>query len=120
MAIDGNGASQIVGFFVVSSEDEPTLRKMVQVFKAKNPCWEKIEVVVTDKDMTERIVFKSEMPHIQLQLCLFHVLRTFKREISVEKYSITSGEKDTILDKLQSITYSSSEEYDKHYIEFCE
>ena len=118
MAIDGNGASQIVGFFVVSSEDEPTLRKMVQVFKTKNPCWENIEVEVTDKDMTERIVFKSEMPHIQLQLCLFHVLRTFKREITVEKYSITGREKDTILDKLQSITYSSSEDYDKHYTEF--
>ena len=43
--------------------------------------------------MTERNVIISEMPHICLQICLFHVLRTFGREITPDKMGISSGEK---------------------------
>ena len=54
---------------------------------------EKVKVVISDTDMTEKNVMKSEMPEIHLQICLFHILRTFGREITPEKMGITSSEK---------------------------
>ena len=48
---------------------------------------------MTDKDMTERVMIKLEIPQASLQICLFHVLRTFGREITINKMGITSGEK---------------------------
>ena len=63
-----------------------------------------------------RKVLKSEMPQISLLLCLFHVLRTCKREITTEKMEITSAQRTTVLEVLQRITYSpSEEEYTTNY-----
>ena len=53
---------------------------------------------MTEKDMTERGVFKTEMPQINLEICLFHMLRTFGREVTIEKMGITTGERSTVLD----------------------
>ena len=65
---------------------------------------------MTDKDMNERDVLSEAFPNATLQLCLFHVLRTFGREITVEAMSIRSSEHSVALDILQKIAYSSSAE----------
>ena len=65
---------------------------------------------MTDKDMNERDVLSEAFPNATLQLCLFHVLRTFGREITVEAMSIRSAERSVALDILQKIAYSSSAE----------
>jgi hypothetical protein len=44
--------------------------------------------------MSERNVLGKAMPQANLQLCLFHVLRNFRREITPEKLGITPGEKN--------------------------
>ena len=119
--IDGNGESQVVAAFLVQTESEPTLRSMTKVFKEQNSKWEDVKVILTDKDMVERGVFKSEMPQVSMEICLFHVLRTFGREITVEKMGVTLGEKATILDKIQELAYSWSEEsYQSQYDSLCE
>ena len=82
LCIDGNGYSHVVASFLVHHEDEVTVREMGKVFKAKNPASEDTSVIVTDKDMTERGIFKTELPDIVLQICLFHILRTFSREVT--------------------------------------
>lgn len=41
---------------------------------------QKLEVLVGDKDFADRIVFKEKFPSTKIQVCLFHALRTFKRE----------------------------------------
>nr|XP_042913684.1 uncharacterized protein LOC122273738 [Parasteatoda tepidariorum] len=38
---------------------------------------------MTDKDITERGVFKEKFDHASLAICLFHTLRTFKREVTI-------------------------------------
>ena len=38
---------------------------------------------MTDKDFLERSVYGQVFPEAQLQLCLFHVLKSLKREIHV-------------------------------------
>ena len=66
--------------------------------------------------MAERTVFSEEIPNSDLQICLFHVLRTFKREITTEKMGITGGQKTTVLEIIQNLAYSRSEaEYIDHY-----
>ena len=104
LVVDGNGESQIVASFLVHNEEEHLIREMIRIFKEQNQKWEKVNVALTDKDM-ERKVLKSEMPQISLSLCLFHVLRTFKREITMEKMGLTNEERNAALEILQRLTY---------------
>ena len=92
--IDGNGETQVAASFLVENEDEESVCYMMQLFKIRKPNWCKIEVFITDKDMTERNVIKSEIPQVHLQICLFHVMRTFHCEVTIKKMGITSSERD--------------------------
>lgn len=47
--------------------------------------------------MAERTAFKSKMPQIELQLCLFHVLKNFEREITTTKRGISEIERKRVL-----------------------
>ena len=94
---DGEGKTRPVSLFLVTDETEETIRNMLELFKADNPKWEQIRVVLTDKDMSQRKCFKEAFPQIDLQLCLFHVLRNFNREISCAKHNISSEERNYII-----------------------
>ena len=91
LTVDSNGESEVVAAFIVTNEEEQTIRSMIQTFKEHNPAWEQVKVALTDKDMVERKTLTSEMPAISLLICLFQVLRTFKREITTEKMDITAA-----------------------------
>ena len=69
LVVDGNGESQIVASFLVHNEEEHLIREMIRIFKEQNQKWEKVNVTLTDKDMVERKVLKSEIPQISLSLC---------------------------------------------------
>eukprot|EP00794_Sanderia_malayensis_P004947 gene4947-5595_t len=45
---------------------------------------------MSDKYFTEREVLKNEFPSAELQICLFHVLRSIRREVTTDKMCITS------------------------------
>ena len=107
---DGNGQSEIVAACLVASEQRVVIEKMVNAFKKLNSAYCSTRVIMTDKDMNERDVLSEAFPNATLQLCLFHVLRTFGREITVEAMSIRSAERSVALDILQKIAYSSSAE----------
>ena len=74
---------------------------MFELFKENNPSWCKVSVVLTDKDMTERGCFSDAFPGVSLQICLFHVKRNFRREITGGKYNITSSEREEYLEYMQ-------------------
>lgn len=121
MIIDGNGDSHIAAAFLVQEEDIQSLRKMMEIFTQQNPEWDKVQVVITDKDMTERKVFKEKMPQVSLQICLYHVLRTFNRELTIDKMGITSGERLTPLSITQELAYARNENiYMQKYEEFTQ
>ena len=68
--------------------------------------------------MDERQVVKEAFPSASTLICLFHVLRTFKREISCKKLGITPGQRVCSLELLQKMAYASSEsEYEAMYSE---
>lgn len=49
-------------------------------------------------------------------ICLFHTLRSFKREITCEKVQIRPGERDHVLELITKLAYSKSEvKYDQNY-----
>ena len=91
---------------------------MIRLFKEVNPAWQRVGVIITDKDFTERSVFSEEFSGSTLQLCLFHVLKSFRREITCDKFGLRPGEQDYVLELLTKLVYSSSEEECKnHYAE---
>ena len=116
LVVDGNGQSEIIAIYITSLETEEAITKMVQVFKANNSCWDMTRVVMTDKDLIERAVFRNEFPKSSLLICLFHTLRSFKREITCEKLSIRAGEREHALELITAIAYSKSElKYNENY-----
>ena len=64
--VDGNGYTQPICIFLVYQETEETITAMVEMFKQANPTWTRIVVIITDKDMTERNVFKKCFPQVRL------------------------------------------------------
>ena len=108
MAIDGNGHSEIVGLYLTVSETATSLRGMLQAFKKMNNAWQRTTVVMTDKDLTERKTLAEEFPNAALQLCLFHTLRSFKREFSLDKLGLRPGIRDTVLEILGKMANAKS------------
>ena len=108
--VDGNGESEIVGVWIVLNEDKETIIRMTDCFKKYNHSHGLIEVIMIDKDMTERDVLKNQFPNASVQLCLFHTLRSFKREITSQKLGVTELETTMCLEIIKKMVYSHSEE----------
>lgn len=116
LIVDSNGQSEIVGVFLTVIETQEAITEMVHAFKHHNTKWSSTNVVISDKDFTERAVFHAEFPDAALIICLFHTLRSFKREVTCEKLGISPGEREHALEILTKLAYSSSAaEYAQHY-----
>ena len=119
LVIDGNGQSEIVSLFLTTSETKPAITEMIKAFKAANPSWHKVGVVITDKDFTERAVFVENFLGVSLHICLFHVLRAFRREITCEKLSLRPGERDHCLELLSKLAYCLQKMSTKSIMPVC-
>jgi zinc finger SWIM domain-containing protein 3 len=116
---DSNGQSEIVSVCLLVSEDADSITWMMNSFKERNSEWERIRVVMADKDIGERDIIKQLLPQAAVLICLFHTLRTLRREITCEKMGITSGQRTLCLELVQKMAYSYSElEYSNLYAEF--
>lgn len=109
LVVDGNGESEIVGLMLAADEQQDTVRQMMIFFKELNPQWNKVNCIMADKDMTERQIMKEELPQASLLICLFHTMRTFRREVTTEKMGISNDERLQVLEILQSMAYSKNE-----------
>ena len=115
-AKDENVDSHIVCAFLVQQEDEVTLTNMLQLFTDRNYKWDQIQVVITDIDLGERNVFKKLFLQVCLQICLFHVLGPFSRELTNDKLGITAGENTTLLAKVDGLAYVRKlQDYEEKY-----
>jgi len=108
LVVDGNGESETVSVFLVTSEDGDTISGMLQLFEQHNPDWPKVKTVLSDKDFAERAVYKQHFPNANLQICLFHVLCSMKREITVGKKYIAQEQRCYALDIIQKLAYSAN------------
>ena len=115
MIVDGNGESEVAALWLLSSEDKHTIQQMVTIFKRHN-CTEGTKCIMADKDMTEREVLTEEIPNAVLLICLFHTLRTFRREITADKMYVTSEQRKMVLEIITKLVYARSEsEYQQYY-----
>ena len=49
---------------------------------------------MADKDMTEWDVLTKKLPQADILICLYHTLKSFRGEISIEKMETSVGERD--------------------------
>lgn len=105
---DGNGESEIIAVWMIVTEDCASISQMAEIFKKYNPNWEKTKTIMSDKDFIERDALKSQFPEATILICLFHVLRTFRREITCDKLGITSAERILALEILQKMAYAKT------------
>ena len=106
---DANGQSEVIAVCLLVQEDADSVTWMVNAFKKNNEDWHKIRIIMADKDKGEREVLKQCIPNASVLICLFHTLRTFRREVSCEKKENSSGQKSTCLEFLQKLCYVYSE-----------
>ena len=90
---DSNGQSEIVGVYLLVCEDAESMKWIISTFKKYNSEWQRIRVVMADKDIQERDVIKQCLPNASVLIRLFHTLRSFRRKISCEKLGISSGQR---------------------------
>lgn len=110
LIIDGNGESQIAAMFII------TVSKMFTTFKTQNPKHNEIKVILSDKNFADRRAYSEAFPNARLQLCIFHVLRNFDREITTKKMDISGQQKKNVLAIIQKMVFASTlGEYDELY-----
>ena len=113
---DSNGESEIIGVCLLVSEDASSMKWMMDTFKKCNAEWERVHVLMADKDIGERDVLKQCLPNACVLICLFHIPRSFRREIICEKLWLSSVQRFSSLEFLQKMAYSSTEtEYNDSY-----
>lgn len=62
---------------------------------------------------------EMKMPGVDILICVFHVMRSFRREVATDKLGISVGERDISLEFLSKIAHACSEdEYLEFYAEF--
>lgn len=109
MAEDSNGQSEVIAIGLLVSEDKETLKWFFETFRSQNELpARKTIVIMTDKDLTERSVIKDVFPDAFLRICLFHVLRSFNREVTCQKMGITPSQRDTVKELFQKLCYCST------------
>lgn len=87
MVVDGNGESEVVTLWLAANKDKVTINHLMDVFIKHNNTT-KAKCIMADKDMVERDIIAEKVPSATLMICLFHTLRTFRREITVEKMNL--------------------------------
>lgn len=113
--VDGNGESEVIALWMVVAEDKPTISNLMDVFKKHNDTTN-TKCIMADKDMVERDTLSGKIPNANLLICLFHTLRTFRREITTEKMNISAAQRVTILELITKMVYAQNEtSYEEFY-----
>lgn len=110
MVEDSEGCGVVVAVGILMNENEDTINWFIKKFKECNCNHFKTKVIMSDKDSKERNSFRRNFPGATLQICLFHTLQIFNREVSHKKMGISSAESELSKTFLTELAYASSEE----------
>lgn len=106
---DANGCTEVVCVAVLVQEDAACLTWLLAKLKDLNPAWVNTKCIMSDKDLLERDVLRKSFPSSSLLICVFHTLRTFRKEVSCAKLNIKPHERDSVLELLQKMVNAKSE-----------
>ena len=90
-------------------EDAESLGWLIETFKSRNPTITSTRLVMADKDLNERDMLKELLPWAKVLICLFHTLKTFRREITMDTMKISAEMRENCLHFLQKMCYAKSE-----------
>ena len=91
---DSMGASEIADIGLLVSENAESLRWLLNA------------VIMADKDLNERQILKECFPTASVLICLFHTLRSFKRELSDKRFSLSESQNITLKELFQKMCYA--------------
>ena len=109
MVVDSNGESEVIALWLVATESKSMINQLTETFVSYNDA-SNTKCIMADKDMTERDLLSEKIPTAQLLICLFHVLRTFRREITCEKMGITAAQRMSVLEIISKLVYSQDQQ----------
>jgi len=81
VAEDAHGRGKLVAVVLTRGESALNIEAMLQRLKAHNDSLEKTQVFVVDKDFAEIQAITKVLPQVQVQLCIFHVLKAMRKEV---------------------------------------
>ena len=99
---DFMGESEIAGVGLLVSENAESLRWLLNAFKGNNVN-DQSRVIMADKDVNERHMLKECFPTAPVLICLFHTLRSFKRELSEKRFSLSESQNITLKELFQNM-----------------
>ncbi|XP_034238088.1 uncharacterized protein LOC117643353 [Thrips palmi] len=106
MVMDGNGAGRSAGYAFVANEKAVTIKMVLEAFvkSVGEEVANNIKTVIIDKDYSECSAIKAVLPGAQIQLCDFHVSKTFKKKVQQEKH-LTDPQKQEVSKLLLELRY---------------
>lgn len=118
LVVDNHGESQIAALLLTKTENSEYYEKLLTKFKIHNPEHTKIETIMTDKSMANIKAFHTCFPNAAVQLCIFHVLQIFRREVTIKKRDINAQQKEAAQSIMKKMLYANNEvEYMEKYAE---
>lgn len=82
LCMDSFGFGRPVGYALIADEVTETFTSVLQFFKEQNKASERLNCVILDKDYAEIDAVKVVFPNSRVSLCLFHVMKAWKKEMS--------------------------------------
>lgn len=108
LIIDGNGESQLIAIYVIRSENYEVVTKMFEYFIESNAKAGSIDVIIADKSFADRKALQTCFPQAKLQICIFHVLQAFEREVTNRKREISTEQRKEALAILKNMVYAKT------------
>lgn len=60
--------------------------------KAESENWRNFETIMTDKSFVSRNAFAACFPNAHINLCVFHVIQIFHRQVTTKKCELTDAQ----------------------------
>ena len=106
---DSMGESEIADIGLLVSENAESLRWLLNA------------VIMADKDLNERQILKECFPTASVLICLFHTLRSFKRELSDKRFSLSESQNITLKELFQKMCDARNvKAYENTFKNFCQ
>ncbi|XP_034232771.1 uncharacterized protein LOC117640401 [Thrips palmi] len=117
MVMDGNGDGQVAGVAFLANEKKENVKNTISAFieSTGESTVKEIKTAVIDKDMSELGALRELLPHVNVQLCDFHVSNVFKTEV---KKRCDKGAVDEVLAILKKLRFAKDDiEFSEFYKE---
>ncbi|CAK9303848.1 unnamed protein product [Gordionus sp. m RMFG-2023] len=117
--VDGEESTRFAGVWIVASENYNNIFNMCGFFKINNNNHNKIQIILSGTDVAGHQAYKDAFPGVEIEICLFHVFQSFRREITIKKRNILDVQVKPILKILKKMVYASTlARYTKFYRRF--